>query len=119
MKLTPIASRRTSTWPGAGWGVGTSSNRSASGPPSAWTRIAFNRASLLVHALQELLVGLGVAHLRHQEFHRLDRVQLVQELAQDPDALQHLGRHEQLFFAGTRSVDVDGREDSLVREFSV
>src|SRR3989442_9505879 len=41
MKLTPAASIFTSTCPAAGAGCGVSSNRSASTPPGACTRIAF------------------------------------------------------------------------------
>ena len=44
MKLTPAASTRTSSWPGPGVGTGTSSYRSTSGPPVAWTRMAFTAA---------------------------------------------------------------------------
>jgi murein L,D-transpeptidase YcbB/YkuD len=77
------------------------------------------RARLLVHALQELLVGLRVGELGDEELHRLDGVQLVQELAQDPDALQHLGRQQQLLLAGAGAVDVDGREDAPVGELAV
>src|SRR5882762_7319056 len=75
--------------------------------------------TLLVHRLQELLVGLGVVHLVDEELHRFDRVQLVEELAQDPHPLEHLGRHEQLLLARSRAVDVDRREDALVRDLAV
>src|SRR5712691_1799143 len=46
MKLTPAASILTSTWPGAGVGWGVSSERSASTPPGAWTRIAFIQSAV-------------------------------------------------------------------------
>src|SRR5262245_28014921 len=41
MKLTPAAFWRTSASPGFGVGSGASSNVKASGPPTAWTRMAF------------------------------------------------------------------------------
>src|SRR5712691_11770717 len=44
MKLMPAASISTSACPAAGVGWGMSSQRSASTPPGAWTRIAFTRS---------------------------------------------------------------------------
>src|SRR3954469_12020973 len=38
--------------------------------------------SLLVHAREEILVGLGVLHLVEQELHRVDRPHLHQDPAQ-------------------------------------
>src|SRR5438105_9902408 len=45
MKLTPAASIVTSASPRFGDGRATSSSARTSGPPVAWTRIAFTRAS--------------------------------------------------------------------------
>src|SRR6266536_740999 len=49
MKLTPTASTWSSTCPGPGSGTGTSSRRRASGPPTAWMRMAFmSRTSRII-----------------------------------------------------------------------
>src|SRR6266516_2165513 len=46
MKFTPAASIFTTAWPASGLGSGTSSRRSASGPPGVCTRIAFMPGNL-------------------------------------------------------------------------
>src|SRR5438128_8272534 len=53
MKLTPAASILTTASLGLGVGSGTSSKRSASGPPNSWTRIAFIGWSLRVSVMEE------------------------------------------------------------------
>src|ERR1039458_9668192 len=53
MKLTPIASTRTSASPAFGDGSAISSKRSTSGPPGAWMRIAFMAASLPAGAIRK------------------------------------------------------------------
>src|SRR6185437_7603061 len=42
-----------------------------------------------LHRIEELVVGLGVLHLVEHEFHRGHLVHRVQQLAQDPDLLEH------------------------------
>src|SRR6202048_2944755 len=44
MKLTPAASTRTNTWPGPGFGVGSSTSCITSGPPCLSARMAFMAA---------------------------------------------------------------------------
>ena len=47
-----------------------------------------NRGRSLVHRLEELAVGLGARDLVEEELHRVDDVERVQELAEQPDALE-------------------------------
>ena len=60
--------------------------------------------------------------LRSRSFIQLDRLQGL-EGVQNPAELEHdgqfLGREEDLLLTGTRGVDVDGREDALVRDAPV
>ena len=74
---------------------------------------------LLVHRLEKLLVSLRAVHLVEQELHRLDDAQLRQDLAQYPDAIQIFSRNQQFFFAGSRLIDVDGREHALIHQAAV
>src|SRR5438445_8922033 len=52
------------------------------------TRPADATQGSLVHGVQELLVVLRSPDLVVEEFHRLHRVQLGEELAEDPDPVQ-------------------------------
>src|SRR5208337_4683717 len=74
---------------------------------------------LRVHRLEEFLVGLGLVHLVDQEFHRFDRVELGQQLAQYPDAIERGARQQQLFLARRGALDVDGRENALFQQTPV
>ena len=40
--------------------------------------------TLTVHGLNELSIGLGLVDLVEEELHRVDRVQWLQQFAQDP-----------------------------------
>src|SRR6185369_8054910 len=66
-----------------------------------------------VHGGQELLVAAGLLELVEQELHGLDRIELGQGLAEQPDLLQLVLLQQQLLFSGARLLDVDGREDAL------
>jgi hypothetical protein len=70
-------------------------------------------AGSALHHLEEFLVALGRADLVEQELHRGDFVHVVQQLAQDPDLLEHVGLDQQFLAAGARARDVDGRIDAL------
>src|SRR5439155_17248811 len=83
------------------------------------TRNSTGRARSLVHRVEELLVRLGAPDLVVQEFHRLDRVQLGEELAQDPDAVEHVARQQQLLLPRPRARRVHGREHALVHQAPV
>src|SRR5579885_1399815 len=68
---------------------------------------------------QELVVVLGLLHLVEEQFERLLRLERVQHPAQLPHDLQFVRREQDLFLAGTGRVDIDRREDPLVREPAV
>src|SRR5262245_3339629 len=68
----------------------------------------------LVHLVQEVLVALRQLELVQQELHRLDRIQLRERLPEEPDLLELILLEQQLLLAGSRLLDVDRREDSLV-----
>src|SRR5713101_7459683 len=73
-----------------------SARRSKRGPipaRAARTQLGGSFGSL-VHLVEELLVRLGGPDLVVQELHRLDRIQLGEQLAQDPDAIQHVAGQE-------------------------
>src|SRR5207247_7505702 len=72
-----------------------------------------------VHRSQELLVGLGELELVQQELHSLDRVELGQRLAEEPDLLELVLLEEQLFLPGPGLLDVDRGEDPLVHQPAV
>src|ERR1035437_7159090 len=73
----------------------------------------------LVHVGQELGVVPYLLETADQQLHSLDGRQRIEYLAQNPDALQFFLRNQQLFLAGARTLDVDGREHSLVHQLSV
>src|SRR5919197_1801013 len=73
----------------------------------------------LVHRIEELLVRLRTANLVVEELHRLDRVELREELAQDPHPVQHVARQEKLLLPGSRPRHVHGREHALIHEAPV
>ena len=71
------------------------------------------------HHVEELVVVLGRFHVFQHEFHRLDLVHVVHELAQNSRLLQNLWRQQQLFLAGAASVQVNGREDAFLVQAAV
>src|SRR5215217_8257413 len=75
--------------------------------------------SLLVHAGEEVLVGLGVLHLVEQELHRIDRAHLHQDPPQHPHLGEHVLVYQKLFLAGAGPADVERREDALVGDLAV
>ena len=72
------------------------------------------RPGLLVHRGEELLVGLRALHPLDQEFHRLDRRHVGEEVPEQVDPVELVLVHEELFLAGTGLLDVDGRPDAPV-----
>src|SRR5438128_8681187 len=65
--------------------------------------------------LQELHVALGLAHLVDQQLQRRRPVEGVQHPPQLPDEGQLFLAQQELLLAGPRGLDVDGREDPLLR----
>src|SRR5499426_1433967 len=97
-------------------------SRSPRIPAPAETRKTPGRAPGLAHRMhrgQELLVRLGELELVQQELHPLDRVELGERLAKEPDLLQLVLLEEQLFLPRARLLDVDGREAPLVHQPAV
>src|SRR5262249_47766569 len=77
------------------------------------------RSGSLAHRLQELAVARRAVELVAEEFHRFHGVELGQELAQDPNAVQRRRRDEELLLACARARDVERREDALVHQPAV
>ena len=74
---------------------------------------------LLAHQVEKILVRLCFAHLVDDELDGIDGIHLLQEPAQDPDAVQVLLRGEELFLARAGADQVEGREDSPVGDPAV
>src|SRR3954447_24853275 len=68
---------------------------------------------------EELDVVARLLELVEQQLERLLRLQRTEDPAQLDDDGQLVGRHEDLLLARARRVDVDGREDPLVRQPAV
>src|ERR1035437_8928817 len=62
---------------------------------------------LAAHGVEELGVVLGRLDLAQQEFHRFQFVHRVEQFAQYPNFLQHIGLDQQLFLARAGTIDVD------------
>src|SRR5690349_7548451 len=73
----------------------------------------------LVHRVEELLVVLRTPDLVVEEFHRLHRVQLGEELAEDPHPVEHFPGEQQLLFSCAGTGDVHRREHALVHQAPV
>src|SRR6185437_2283203 len=67
-----------------------------------------------IHTHQELGIALGAIHAVGQQLHRLDRVHVAENLAQNVHAAQFLRVHEQVFLARAGAVYIDGRPDALI-----
>ena len=80
------------------------------------------RASVLLpvrHRSQEVRVRLGLAHLRQQQLHRLDRGERVQHLAEHPDPVEVLLRDEQLLFARAALLDINRGEHAAIGQLPI
>src|SRR3954467_10291471 len=73
----------------------------------------------LLHLEQEVVVALRLLHPVEEQLEGLLDVQRVKDPAQTPDDLQLVRRQQDLLLAGAGGIDVDGREDPLVRELAV
>src|ERR1035437_1136552 len=71
------------------------------------------------HRAEKLRVVLRLVEPLDEELHRLHRRERVEDLAEDPHAVQLLLLEEQLFLARARAVEVDGRENAAVDELPV
>src|SRR3954453_24073737 len=75
--------------------------------------------SRLLHLQQELVVALRLPHAVEQQLERLLGLQGVEDPPEPPDDLELVRRQQELLLAGSGGVDVDRREDPLVRELAV
>src|SRR5207244_3832019 len=71
---------------------------------------------LTVHGRQELSVALGLFNLIDQQLHTVNRVEGIEDLAEDPDAVEFIIVQQEFFFAGPRTVDVNGRKYPLIHQ---
>src|ERR1019366_5086141 len=71
------------------------------------------------HRPEELRVVLRLVEALDEELHRLHRRERVENLTEDPHAVELLLIEEELFLARARTVEVDGREDTAVDELAV
>ena len=73
----------------------------------------------MVHRGEKLLVVVREVHLFLQELHRFHRGHVREILAQNPRAVHHFARQQQVFAAGTRRDYIDGRIYALVGQLAV
>src|SRR3984893_5626785 len=71
------------------------------------------------HRVKKFHVGLGLGQAAQQKFHRFDRGERAEYLAQNPDAAQLVGWKEQFVFTCAGALDIDSRENALVGEAAV
>src|SRR5215217_4997344 len=74
---------------------------------------------LLIHAGEEVLVGLGVLHLVEEELHRVHRAHLHEDATKHPHLGENVLLDEQLFLASAGLADIQRREDALVGDLAV
>src|SRR3989304_4737512 len=72
-----------------------------------------------IHRVEKILVGLRLGYLVEEELHALRGGQRGEEFPQDPDSLENGLFEQELFLSRPGLVDVDGREDPLLRDFPV
>src|SRR3954468_18439276 len=87
--------------------------------PAAGSSIVARAEGRLLDLHEELDVVARLAQLVEQQLQRLLRPEGSDPPAQLDDDGQLVGRHEDLLLARARRVDVDGREDPLVRQPAV
>src|SRR3546814_13978162 len=75
--------------------------------------------ALLVHAVEEIFVRLGVLHLVQQELHGIDGSHLHENTAKDPHLRKLVLLDEQLFFSSAGFSHVERGEDALVGDLAV
>src|SRR3954451_9638201 len=85
----------------------------------AWSVLGAVVGRRLLHLQEELVVALRLLHPVEEQLERLLGVECVQDAAQAPDDLQLVRRQQDLFLTRAGRVDVDRREDPLVRELAV
>src|SRR5258705_5824599 len=71
------------------------------------------------HRRQEFRIRLRLRKSSAEQLHGLNGRERIQHLAQNPDAIEFVRRHQEFFLARSRAVDIDSREDALVHQASV
>src|SRR3984885_11086657 len=69
--------------------------------------------------MQKLLIVPGLRQLIRKQFHRLNRRQRIQNLAQNPRPLQVFLRNQQLFLTSSGTLNVDRREHALIHQLAI
>src|ERR1700722_18389502 len=72
-----------------------------------------------VHLEQELGIIACFAQTIDEQFHRFNRRKWIENLTQDPYALQIFLGNEQLFFAGAGTLDINGGKYPLIHKLAV
>ena len=75
--------------------------------PSAPVPWSLPLRGLLAHQVKKVLVRLRLAHLVDDELDGVHGVHLLQQSAQEPDAVQDLLRGQELFLAGAGADQVE------------
>src|SRR5690348_7278997 len=90
-------------------------------PPRPGVRARRNQSGrdARLDRLEELRVGVVLGQRLEQTLHRLHRLECEERAAQLLHLLVLVLREELLLLAGAGSLDVDGREDALLRELPV
>jgi hypothetical protein len=78
-----------------------------------------NHIDLLIHRVEEILVGLRILHLVEQEFHCIDGAHLHEDPAEHPHFAELALFNEQFFLTRARFANVERGEDALVRNLTV
>src|SRR5690606_40015512 len=71
-----------------------------------------------LHRQEEFVVGLGIFQAVEQEFNSSDFIHGMQDLAQNPHALQLAIAGQQFVATGAGQVDADGSEEKLTRKLA-
>ena len=77
------------------------------------------QSSLRLHGSEEFGVGFGLGEFVEEELHGVDGIEILDDLAEDPDAVEGDGVEEEFFFSGSGACDIEAWEGSSFHEFSV
>ena len=78
-----------------------------------WARFA------AAHAFDKFFVRFDLSNLIEQELHRVDRVHRMQDLTQDPKAVQEVLWKEHFFLTSRGLIDVQAREYALFHQLAI
>jgi len=96
------------------------SRRTPKGVRDANRRLAFPEGITLGgHGVEELHVGFGFAEAAEQKLHGLNGGKRAENLAQDPNAAQLVGREKEFVLTRAGALNVDGWEHALIGEAAI